>query len=527
MSIISPQRGSIYDRNGTILATSIPRESIFYSSLKDEPLPEQFKKIESLRSILNLSPKELQSIEKRIERNEAFIWIRRKIEPALVEKIKKKEIKGIFFREENQRFYPQGKLAAHLIGRVNIDEAGQSGVEYRYNEVLQGKIGRCLILRDAKKRGYRLEVVNKPERGKDIYMTIDETIQYIAERELEKAVKESRANWGTVIISHPISGEILAMANCPSWDLNHSFPVPHLIDYNRAIHHAFDPGSTFKIVTASAAREFQRVGWEDKFDCSQGSIYVAGKTIRDHKKFGILEFPEVIIHSSNVGTIQVGQRVGENYLYQTIKAFGFGEKTGIDLPAEASGIFRPLKNWTKISLASLSIGYEISVTPIQLLQAINIIANKGILVPPIVVKMACDSPQVYDFKEEVWHRARRVISERTALEITSILQRVVEVGTGMAAKIEGYEVAGKTGTAQKLDESFQGYSSSLHTASFVGFVPVKNPLISMVVVIDSPQGKYYGGQVAAPLFREIASQVLRYMGIKEKREFLQAIIAAK
>jgi len=521
---INPKRGTIYDCTGNILARSLPIQSVFYSPFKGEPSHLQFEKIHKLKKILDLSQNELQNIYKRIEKNSSFIWLKRKIDPAKEEKVKELSLSGVYFLEENKRFYPHGKLAAHLLGRVNIDDVGASGIEYKYNSVLEGKKGEHLILRDAKKREYRFETLKEPEAGKDLILTIDETIQYYAEKELEKVMRETEASWGTVIISQPATGEILAMANYPTCDLNNPLPMPLSLDRNKAIHHNFEPGSTFKIVTASAALEARKVNLTDSFDCSQGSIRVAGKTIRDHELFGVLSFPEVIIHSSNVGTIQFGQSIGEEIFFETIKAFGFGEKTGIDLPAEEKGIFRPLDSWTQISASSLSIGYEISVTAIQLLQAINAIANKGFIISPRVVKKILGSP---DEAMEKPYGRRRIISERTALVLTSILQKAVQRGTGITARIEGYKVAGKTGTAQKFDPSIGTYSSTVHTSSFAGFVPADNPALSMIVVIDGPKGPYSGGEVAAPLFREIASLVLRYLRIPKQGEHLNTIIAER
>jgi cell division protein FtsI (penicillin-binding protein 3) len=521
---IHPKRGTIYDCTGNILARSLPIQSIFFSPFKGEPPRLQFEKIKKLRKILNLSENELKNIYKRIERNASFIWIKRKVDPGKEEKVRRLSLSGIYFLEENKRFYPHGKLAAHLLGRVNIDDIGASGIEYKYNSVLEGKKGEHLILRDAKKREYRFEILKEPEAGKDLVLTIDETIQYYAEKELKKAMLKTGASWGTVILSQPSTGEILAMANYPTGNLNNPPPGPLSLDRNKAIHHNFEPGSTFKIITASAALEARKVNLNDSFDCSKGFIRVAGKTIRDHELFGVLSFPEVIIHSSNVGTIQFGQLIGEEIFFKTIRAFGFGQKTGIDLPAEEKGIFRSLDNWTNISVSSLSIGYEISVTATQMLQAINAIANKGFIISPRVVKKILDSRDVATEKP---YRRRRIISERTALLLTSILQKVVQRGTGTTARIRGYKVAGKTGTTQKFDPSIGGYSSDAHTSSFAGFVPADNPVLSMVVVIDEPKGPYSGGEVAAPVFREIASLVLRQLRIPKQEEQLNTIIAER
>ncbi|MGB6865091.1 MAG: penicillin-binding protein 2, partial [Candidatus Aminicenantaceae bacterium] len=383
---VYPQRGTIFDRSGIILARSLPRPSIFYYPPKDESLESHREKINKLRRILDLSSKNLASIYSRIKNDKPFIWIKRKVEPEVADRVKELNLSGIHFDDENKRFYPQGKRAAQLLGRVDIDDRGQSGIEYKYNTVLSGEEGKRLILRDAKHREYRFEILKDPEPGKDLILTIDETIQYIAEKELADSLRKTRALWGTVIISHPATGEILAMASYPTYNLNALPANISRVERNRAIHHTFDPGSTFKIVTASAALENKSVRLHDVFDCTPGKIRIPGKTVWDHKKMGILTFPDVIIHSSNVGTIQIGERIGKENMYTMIKDYGFGEKTGIDLPAEEKGIFRPIENWTDISLYSLSIGYEISITAVQMLQAISTVANKGVVTSPRIVK---------------------------------------------------------------------------------------------------------------------------------------------
>lgn len=521
---ILPQRGTIFDRSGTILARSLPRPSIFYYPPKDESLESHREKIEKLRRILGLSQKNLSSIYARIKKGKSFIWIKRKVEPEVATRVKELNLSGVHFDEENKRFYPQGRRAAQLLGRVNIDDRGQSGIEYKYNTILAGEEGKRLILRDAKHREYRFEILKDPEPGKNLILTIDETIQYIAEKELANALRKTRALWGTVIISHPATGEILAMASNPTFNLNTPPSKVSRVERNRAIHHTFDPGSTFKIVTASAALENKSVRLQDVFDCTPGKIRIPGKTVWDHKKMGVLTFSDVFIHSSNVGTVQIGERIGKEHLNTMIKAYGFGEKTGIDLPAEEKGIYRPIKNWTDISLFSLSIGYEISITAVQMLQAISTVANKGINTPPRIVKKILTATGE---KQEPFVQFRRIISEETAQTLSQILQNVILKGTGTKAQVDGYSAAGKTGTAQKFDPSIGRYSNKKHTASFVGFVPVNDPVLAIVVVIDEPADEFYGGDVAAPVFKAIASQTLRYLQVPKDVTFRKSITTAK
>jgi cell division protein FtsI (penicillin-binding protein 3) len=507
---IVPERGMIFDRHGQVLARSLPAPVVCLIPDEGDTAQDLYARVERLRVVLNLSPGEVQKIRSRVADGETFIYIKRKISREQADRISRLNLKSVYVREESRRFYPLGRLAAHVLGGLNIDGEGQSGVEFQFNSRLEGVKGLSLILRDANRRRYHWEILKEPKPGQDLVLTLDETIQYIAERELEKAVREHEAAWGTVIVSHPASGEILAMATSPTYDPNEYPPSPLELGRNRAIQQNFEPGSMFKIVTAAAARETGRIGFNQMFDCSQGHIRVAGWTIRDHKKMGLLSFPEVIIHSSNVGTIMVGQRVGQENLFRTIQSFGFGRKTGLDLPGEEAGIFHPLRGWSKTSIAAHSIGYEISVTAAQMLQAMNIIANGGVHTP---FRMTRTSFNPTGFNPDVPPPGARIISERTASDLTRLVfEGVVAEGTGQAARIDGFSVAGKTGTARKLDPDLGVYLASRHLASFVGFVPADRPMISLVVVLDEPKFSFqYGGQVAAPVFREIARRVLLYL----------------
>lgn len=518
---ILPRRGTIYDRTGDILVRSLPAKSVFYSPDEDEPLSVHLKKIKKLQEVLGLSARKYQELKQRIEDSASFTWIKRKISTEEEKILNQLSLGGVYFIEENKRNYPHGKLAAHLLGRVNIDNEGISGIEYKYNSVLAGKEGKRLIMLDSRQREFREEILKVHTDGKDIILTIDQTIQYTAEKELEAAVRKHKASWGTVIISKPSTGEILAMANYPTWDLNQPLHVPERVDRNKAIHYNYEPGSTFKIVSASAVLEARKVRLNDSFDCSRGYIDVAGKPIRDHQRFGILSFPEIIIHSSNVGTVQFSLNLDKKTFYRMMKAFGFGQKTGIDLPAEETGTLRPPDNWTRRSLSALSIGYEISVTPIQMLQALNIIANEGVLIPPRIVERIPDS----DSRPHKFIPTRRIISKNTASNLNTILQRAVKEGTGISAQIKGYKVAGKTGTSQKFEPATGTYSSNSHIVSFTGFVPADNPAFSMIVVIDEPGDVYYAGDVAAPVFSAIGSKVLQYLHILPQKDLLKSIIA--
>jgi len=522
---VLPKRGTIYDRNGKILARSLPSPSVFFSPLKSESATGQMEQIARLKSLLGLSEKELSRIRIRLQKKDTFIWIKRKIDPEAVGRLLGLNIKGIFLQDENKRAYPLGTLAAHILGGVGIDDNGLAGVELQYDKLLEGEKGRRLILRDARRRAFQFETLKEAVPGNDLYLTIDETIQYIAETELEKAMAACGADWGTVVISEPKTGEILAIANRPVYDPNDYPPVVPGDGVNRAIQHTFEPGSTFKIITAAAARELGRVGLGETYDCREGSISVGGSLVRDHKRLGILSFPEVFIESSNVGAIMIAQEIGEQNLYHMIKAFHFGERTGIDLPGEEYGICRPLSSWKKSSLR-IAIGYEISVTAVQVLRAMNVFATRGRLIRPSISLSA----GVRGLSSPGSQVPPKVLSEGTASELAEIFKRVVEEGTGLPARLEGFDIAGKTGTAQKFDEDLGGYSSAKHMASFVGFVPADDPIISMIVVLDEPKGlMQYGGQLAAPVFRDISARVLRYLyaAPKPKAEILVTAKMAK
>ncbi len=523
---VRPKRGAIYDRNGSILAKSLPVYSVFYSAYQDEGWETQWKRVSQLIEILSIPSYKALDIQDRVKQKKTFTWIKRKTDQETAEKVKNLNLKGVFLKEEKKRIYPHGQLSAQVLGMVNIDEKGIIGLEYEYNSLLAGENGEAIILKDAHRREFREETLKSPVPGKDLILSLDETVQYIAEKELERQMKESQASWGTVVISFPGTGEILAMANYPTCDLNqvNNRQLP-LIQRNIAAHYTFAPGSTFKIISFAAALESRAVAETETFDCSQGFVQIEGtsKRIRDHHRFGILTFPEILINSSNVGTVNVAYRTGSESIFKTIKAFGFGQKTGIDFPGEESGILHPFRSWSKTSLPSLSIGYEISVTAIQLLKAINIIANKGVEIPLRLIKEA----EFLNVKNNLLpHQEKRIISSETAEKITGYLIQVVEQGTGKEARLKGYLIAGKTGTAQKFDRELGQYSSSAHLACFVGFIISKKPLLSIVVVIDEPKGLYYGGQVAAPLFKRIAEQVLLYLQVHPQPPARQTLITA-
>ncbi len=510
---ITPERGSLYDRNGTLLACSLPVPSIFLRPVAGETETQEKDKVRKLQSVLNLSTRAVSDILRRLresgDNEDVFIYVKRKVPDDVAARVRTLNLANVFFEEERKRFYPKTTLAAHLLGGVNIDGRGISGVEEHFDDYLRGEPGRKLSYYDSHRRKYQDEIIKSPVPGKDLYLTIDETIQFIAEKAIGQAVEEQNAEWGTVILCDPSSGEILAMANYPSFDPNVS-PGDLSVLKNKAIQFNYEPGSTFKIVTAAAARENQVVGYSDVFDVRSGSIRVAGTSIRDHKRMGLLSFPEVLIESSNVGAAMFAMRLTPADFYETIKRFRFGEKTGIEL-AEEAGRIRHHENWpSAASLPHIAIGYEIMATPLQVLMAMNVYATNGIWLKPRIIGAPVKTEEIAD--QESSERVQ-ILDAAIAGDLSRrVFRGVVEQGTGKAAKLDGYSIAGKTGTAKIYDASLRRYTQD-YTASFVGFTPIENPALTMIVVIYKPQKAIYGGDVAAPVFRDIARQVLRYLQI--------------
>jgi len=521
---IPAERGAIFDRNGDILAQNVPTLTVYYRPPRAETFEARWRTVLDLQPVLDLGPADLDRIRSAVREGKPVVTLKRRLDVGRESALRGLGLKNVFATRESSRVYPQGPLAPQVLGGVSAANDGQAGVEYKFDTLLSGTKGSQLALVDARRREYHFETLSEPRKGGDIVLTIDKTIQYFAQKELEAAARDHGSSWGTVIVSRPLTGEILALASWPAYDPNLYSASPDAAKPNRAIHHLLDPGSTFKIVTAAAALESRGAALTDVFDCRAGAIATAGTPIRDHKNFGILSFPGVFIHSSNVGAIMVGRRLGTASMYRAIKAFGFGERTGVELPAESAGIVHPPNAWTRRSIDSISIGYEISVTPLQVLQAANIVANRGARIPLRIVKSLPDGETVR-FRSPGPEAA--VVSAATADQLAAILERVVTEGTGQAAAISGYDVAGKTGTTQLLDPLTRTFSSEKHIATFVGFVPAREPVVSVIVVLDAPRSdEYYGGQVAAPVFKEVAVRTLRYLGVFPRPSPSRTIIAA-
>jgi len=419
-------------------------------------------------------------------------------------------LKGIYFQSEPKRFYPNGELAAQAVGYVGTDDKGLAGIEFSLNDKISGKPGQVLLDFDARHHTFHsTEWQGVP--GKDVVLTLDERIQYAAEKALAEEVASSHAAGGVVIVQNPNTGEILAMAGQPTFDPNDFEASPNEARKDRAVAWMYEPGSTFKVVTMSAALEEKLTNPQEVINCQNGSIILAGHTIHDHKPYGDLTVTDVMANSSDVGAIKLGLRLGQERFYRYIQAFGLGKKTGVELPGEEHGLLQPPDAWSGISIGEISMGQEVSVTPIQMVTVFSAIANGGILFQPRIVHDVFLKDQHEALPPAGGHR---VISARTAEMMRQILAAVVDHGTGKPAQLGGYTSAGKTGTAQKID-SHGAYSNSQFVASFIGFAPVTHPAVTILVAIDSPVGAHYGTDVAAPVFRSIAEQTLGYLNVPQ------------
>jgi cell division protein FtsI (penicillin-binding protein 3) len=500
---ISPKRGVIYDRNLRELAMSISVDSCF-AVPAEIANPQMVARL--LARVLHTSREE---IETRLSSSRSFVWIARKLSPDKVAHIQALNLRGIYFQKENQRFYPKRQLAAHVLGHVDIDEKGLGGIEYAFDEQIRGKAGRMLILADARRRWYDRNE-KAADAGSSVVLTLDEKIQYIVEKELAAAIHETRAMAGTILVEDPNTGEVLAMANWPTFNPNAAGDSPADARMNRAIGALYEPGSTFKIVTVAAALEEGITRPQEVVDCQMGAIYIANHRIRDHKPFGLLSVAQVLAYSSDVGAIKVGLRLGAPRLYDYIRAFGFGSPTSIDLPGENRGLLRRVENWSGISVGAVSMGQEVGVTPMQLAAAVSAIANGGLLYRPHVVRELRRGGQIFPTESAA---PMRVLRPATAATLRRLLEGVILEGTGKLARLDGYTAAGKTGTAQKIDPATGRYSHTQLIASFVGFAPLNNPAMTILISLDSPVGRHHGGEVAAPVFKRVAEQVLAYLGV--------------
>ncbi len=501
-------RGTIFDSSMRVLAINLNSNSVFVNSREVKDKPGLAK---TLAGILRLNE---SYILQRLSRNKAFVWIKRKITPQEEDQIKKLKLEGVAIIKESKRFYPDRTLASHAIGTVDIDNTGLEGLELQYNKYLKGESGWLISTQDAKRKlleSYQYEFM-PPKNGFSLVLTIDEVIQNIAERELRKMYEKYNARGASIIVMDPRTGDILALANFPNFDLNEPGKRSSDSIRNRAINDFFEPGSVFKIVAASGLLEEKLVTFTTPFNCENGQWKIGRRTLHDHTPHGVLTFKEVIENSSNIGTVKAASLLGPARMFKYIEAFGFREKSGIDLPGEVIGLNRPLSKWSGVSMYAIPMGQEVTTTAIQLACAISVIADNGYLVKPRIVKEVLDDKGqvIKEFPPVV---RRKVISPQTVLKMRTILMGVVNSGTGKKARMDDYTAGGKTGTAQKVEPGGV-YSHNRFVGSFIGFAPVENPVLAVAVCVDEPHPVYYGGDVAAPVFKNVVDDSLKYLNAK-------------
>jgi cell division protein FtsI (penicillin-binding protein 3) len=518
----SPQRGPVVDRQGRELARSIDTVSVFIA-------PDEFDKrdevaigeidctVAQLGPALSLDRRELfNRVMETRKRGSKFMWAARRVDPEQALRLETMQLTGVHTKREPKRYYPHGSLASNVLGYVGLDGNGLAGIEQVYNDKIVGEPGKVFIERDSSGRGYEsTEVAGRP--GQTIVLTIDQSIQYQAESALAAAVSQARAKAGTAIVLDPRTGEILALANAPTFDPNEVGAATPEQRSNWALQNIYEPGSTFKVVAFAAALEKGLAKPNEVIDCQMGSITVAKRVIHDTHRYGALTLTEALAKSSNVAAIKLGLRVGDPAMFDYITRFGFGTRTGVELPGETAGIVHPLKRWQASSIGSVAIGQEVGVTPLQMAAAFGALANDGVRVAPHLVREIKNDAGVTVFRSNP--EQRRVIAQQTAITLRGMLESVTLNGTAKKAQLDGYTAAGKTGTAQKIDPKTKTYSATKHIASFVGFAPVNNPAVVIIVVIDEPSGAYHGGDVAAPVFQQIAEKILPELGVMPDTDF--------
>jgi len=512
-----PVRGTIFDRNMKVMAESIDTKSVVMMSSKFDPESDSLQRVSDALDI------SLDRIFSQQSEHARLTYLKRKLSPEELTRTQEiwqeQEIRtaGIFFIPDTKRFYPQRKLASHILGFTGLDEKGYDnlgleGLEYHYNHYLRGHAERYSVPMDARRNSlhsWELEVKNA---GCDLVLTIDKNIQYMVERELETTFRDERARHATVIVMNPNTGEILAMANYPDYNPNEFARYPQSYYKNRAVAWDYEPGSTFKVIQTAAAFEEGILSPSDRYDNHNGFLNGSSRTVQEWKASGLLSVEDILIKSNNLGAMKISEQLGEQRFYDYMTKFGFGELTGVDLPGEITGKLREPRDWSNISLDSLSIGQEISVTPLQITRAFAVIANGGILYTPYVVKEILNHDGAPVLQVEPT-KVRRVISRKTAQFLREILTKVVERGTGKRARVNGYRVAGKTGTSQKFNSTLGDYSNTRLVTSFIGFAPAEYPRVVISAIIDEPALNEWGGTVAAPLFKRIAERVLPYLDI--------------
>jgi cell division protein FtsI (penicillin-binding protein 3) len=511
---VAARRGKIFDNRGKELAVSMPATSIYADGRLVKDVNEA---VRSLTSVLGLSGEVVSELRAQLSDRKRFVWVKRKVTPEVTEKVKAMNIPGVRFVEESRRVYPSGKLASTVLGAVGTDAEGLAGIEMAYNDELLSKHNTMTFQRDARGR-----LIYSPVAFKDqvdvgtVTLTVDKTIQFIVESALDRAVEESKARSGIVVVMDPKTGAIFAMATSPNFNPNDYTKYPQSTWRNRAISDTFEPGSTFKVLTVAAALDQGLVKPDQKFDCNSGAITIGNATIHDHDPYGILTVSEIIKVSSNIGAYKVGKVLGSERLYESLRQFGIGQKTGLEFPGEVAGVMRAGSKWGPVELATISFGQGVTATPLQLAAAMATIANGGVRMKPYIVQKIENSQGDVIFQAEPTPVAT-VIRPETATLMLDIMKSVVgQGGTAKRAASEEFSVAGKTGTAQKVTEGTGKYAAGKFFASFVGVSPVEDPRLVIFVGIDEPQNGHFGGQIAGPVFREIAEASLHYLTVPGK-----------
>jgi len=519
---IAGSRGSIFDRDGRELAVSVEASSVY--AIPDE-VENPRSTAQALSAVLGVAPRE---VLEKLGSDKGFVWVRRQLDPEVGAKALALRLPGIHVVAEPRRFYPRGRLAAAVLGFVGTDDVGLAGLEHLYDRAIRGRPGEIVALTDARRSRYgEAEAANSrpAQEGASLVLSLDSGVQFAAERELAAAMAEHRAKSGSVVVLDPWNGEILAMASAPDFDPNEFQKFPSDARRNRVIADSYEPGSTFKIVTGALALENHLVSLDEVIETGDGTIRVANTTIQeaDRHRYGALTLAGIFEHSSNIGIIRVGLRLGPQRLYDGATAFGVGRGTGVDLPGENSGIFRPLSRWSALSNAEISMGQEVSLNALQLARITAVIANGGRLVTPHLVTRVLEPGGAA--RTVTPDEPARAVSEATARSISRIMVGVVERGTGVKAAIPGFTVAGKTGTAQKAGVG--GYQAGRHVPNFAGFAPADNPRCVAVVVLEEPQGKYYAADVAAPLFARVMAQTLGILRVAPREQRVPATVLAE
>jgi cell division protein FtsI (penicillin-binding protein 3) len=506
---LTPGRGAIYDRTNAPLAVSIEMDSCYAEPRNIENIPGTVAKLAPLVGMAR------EELTRKLTGNKGFVWLVRRISPDQAQKIKALELDGIGFVKETKRFYPNSEMAGAVIGFTGVDPEGLEGIELKYDATILGSSGFLVTERDALGRDIAMKgtLVKEASKGHNVTLTLDKNIQYITEKELAAAVESSRAKGGIALVMEPQTGRVLAMANYPSFNPNVYFKYPQALLRNKCVADSFEPGSTFKVFLIAAALEEKVITPGDGFNCEGGSYSIGGRTIHDTHHYGRLSVADVLKYSSNIGAAKIGGRLGQERLHGYLRGFGFGARSGIDLPGEASGYLRDRSQWFAVDLATISFGQGVSASAMQLATAFSAVANGGTLMKPYLVDRISDENGniIQQFSPQA---RQRVISPETARTVARMMEGVTtEGGTGMNAAVEGYRAAGKTGTAQKVDPITRGYSVDKRTASFIGFIPADDPRLTILVVIDEPRTSPYGGVVAAPAFKAIAQQSLCYLNV--------------